>query len=280
MTFIDGIPVDDGATLRAAGHDLEASCAPACGPGSRARSSTGCSTATCTPATCSSRPTARSPSSTSASWAASTTHAAAVLRRALPAVLIDGDYRRGRARRVRARRRHPARRPRRRPPPTSRGCSSRSLDRPLGELSYGEVLGRRARASPPRYHVRLPRELVLVVKQLLYFERYAKELAPDYPLLADPPHPRARRRPRSRRRRAARACRPSPVARSTRRAGGGLVVDRGATPRSRGSTTATGPSYEALRQGQARRSGTPRPTSTGRSTSTRSTPAGWRRTCR
>ncbi len=37
-----------------------------------------------------------------------------------------------------------------------------------------------------RYEVRLPRELVLVAKQLLYFERYAKLMAPDWTILDDP----------------------------------------------------------------------------------------------
>ena len=32
----------------------------------------------------------------------------------------------------------------------------------------------------------LPRELVLVAKQLLYFERYAKLLAPQWSILDDP----------------------------------------------------------------------------------------------
>ena len=34
--------------------------------------------------------------------------------------------------------------------------------------------------------MRLPRELVLVAKQLLYFERYAKLMAPDWTILNDP----------------------------------------------------------------------------------------------
>ena len=58
----------------------------------RARSCTASSTATCTPATSWSRPRARSRSSTSASPAGSTSARARVLRRALPAVLIDGDF--------------------------------------------------------------------------------------------------------------------------------------------------------------------------------------------
>jgi predicted unusual protein kinase regulating ubiquinone biosynthesis (AarF/ABC1/UbiB family) len=36
------------------------------------------------------------------------------------------------------------------------------------------------------FGVESPQELVLVTKQLLYFERYARELAPDYVILSDP----------------------------------------------------------------------------------------------
>ena len=54
----------------------------------------------------------------------------------------------------------------------------------LGDLNYGEVLGHVLRVAG-RHRVTLPRELVLVVKQLLYFERYGKELAPDYRILGD-----------------------------------------------------------------------------------------------
>ena len=59
------------------------------------------------------------------------------------------------------------------------------LSRPLGEIAYGEILAQVLRVAT-RHKVRLPRELVLVVKQILYFERYAKEMAPDYQILADP----------------------------------------------------------------------------------------------
>lgn len=59
------------------------------------------------------------------------------------------------------------------------------LDRPLSEISYGEVLIDIIRIGT-RYEVRLPRELVLVAKQLLYFERYAKLMAPDWTILDDP----------------------------------------------------------------------------------------------
>lgn len=59
------------------------------------------------------------------------------------------------------------------------------LQRPLSEISYGEVLVDIVRVGT-RYDVRLPRELVLVAKQLLYFERYAKLMAPDWTILDDP----------------------------------------------------------------------------------------------
>jgi predicted unusual protein kinase regulating ubiquinone biosynthesis (AarF/ABC1/UbiB family) len=36
-----------------------------------------------------------------------------------------------------------------------------------------------------RFGARVPRELMLVSKQLLYFERYAKTLAPDYVMARD-----------------------------------------------------------------------------------------------
>lgn len=58
------------------------------------------------------------------------------------------------------------------------------LDMPLGEISYAEIFSQVLRVAT-RHHVRLPREMVLVVKQLLYFERYSKELAPDYQILGD-----------------------------------------------------------------------------------------------
>ena len=59
------------------------------------------------------------------------------------------------------------------------------LDKPLSEISYGQVLVDIVRIGT-RYEVRLPRELVLVAKQLLYFERYAKLMAPDWSILDDP----------------------------------------------------------------------------------------------
>ena len=59
------------------------------------------------------------------------------------------------------------------------------LSRPLAEISYGEILVDIIRVGS-RYEARVPRQLVLVAKQLLYFERYAKEMAPGWSILADP----------------------------------------------------------------------------------------------
>jgi len=59
------------------------------------------------------------------------------------------------------------------------------LARPLSEISYGDILVEVIRIGT-RYEVRLPRELVLVAKQLMYFERYGKLMAPDWAVLNDP----------------------------------------------------------------------------------------------
>jgi len=59
------------------------------------------------------------------------------------------------------------------------------VERPLGEVVYGEVLDALLQVAST-HHIRLPRELVALVKQLLYFERYAKDLAPDYEMYNDP----------------------------------------------------------------------------------------------
>jgi predicted unusual protein kinase regulating ubiquinone biosynthesis (AarF/ABC1/UbiB family) len=59
------------------------------------------------------------------------------------------------------------------------------VEKPLGEVAYGDVLDGLLRVATA-HQIRLPRELVAVVKQLLYFERYVKELAPDYEMFNDP----------------------------------------------------------------------------------------------
>ncbi|MFX0578909.1 ABC1 kinase family protein [Nocardia nepalensis] len=55
----------------------------------------------------------------------------------------------------------------------------------LGNLSY-TALGRQLASLAKTYDARLPRELVLVAKQLLYVERYMKLLAPKWEAIGDP----------------------------------------------------------------------------------------------
>jgi predicted unusual protein kinase regulating ubiquinone biosynthesis (AarF/ABC1/UbiB family) len=58
------------------------------------------------------------------------------------------------------------------------------LDLKLGEVSLSEIL-RQQLELQQEYGARAVRELVLVTKQMMYFERYAKELAPDYNMSGD-----------------------------------------------------------------------------------------------
>ncbi len=184
MTYVAGVPVDDADTLRAAGHDLE----DLVRKGARAWMESALVhglfhgdvhagnlfvTAEGHVAFLDFGIMGRLPDA-----------ARRVLRRLLPAVMIEGDYRSV----MRA--------------VTELGAVTRPVDleqagadveallaplvnKPLGEISYGEVLEQVLRAATA-HHVQLPRELVAVVKQLLYFERYAKELAPRYRMFADP----------------------------------------------------------------------------------------------
>jgi aarF domain-containing kinase len=55
----------------------------------------------------------------------------------------------------------------------------------FGDLNYGSVLPDILRASV-KHRMRLPREFVLVTKQMLYFDRYAKLLAPKLNIFSDP----------------------------------------------------------------------------------------------
>jgi len=58
------------------------------------------------------------------------------------------------------------------------------LGKPLGEIDYNDLFLRALRQARPK-GVQLPRSMVLLGKQVLYFERYAKLVAPDYDILAD-----------------------------------------------------------------------------------------------
>lgn len=59
------------------------------------------------------------------------------------------------------------------------------IRQPLSELSLGDLLGQIIQVATG-HHLRLPAELVSISKQIFYFERYAKELAPGYLMVADP----------------------------------------------------------------------------------------------
>ncbi len=108
----------------------------------------------------------------------------AVLRRTLPAVMIDGDHRSVMAAVADLGAVHG-------PVDLDRaaddvaGLLAPLVGQALGDVSYGEILSQVIHVATA-HKVRLPREMVAVVKQLVYFERYAKDLAPDYRMFADP----------------------------------------------------------------------------------------------
>jgi predicted unusual protein kinase regulating ubiquinone biosynthesis (AarF/ABC1/UbiB family) len=58
------------------------------------------------------------------------------------------------------------------------------FDLAIGDVSLAELLRQQVDLQR-EYGARAARELVLVSKQLLYFERYGKELAPDYNMARD-----------------------------------------------------------------------------------------------
>jgi len=58
------------------------------------------------------------------------------------------------------------------------------LDLKLGEVSLSSMMQQQLELAE-QYGAQAQRELVLVTKQLMYFERYAKELAPDYNMARD-----------------------------------------------------------------------------------------------
>jgi predicted unusual protein kinase regulating ubiquinone biosynthesis (AarF/ABC1/UbiB family) len=58
------------------------------------------------------------------------------------------------------------------------------LDLTMGEVSLGSMLQQQMEMAK-ELNARAAKELVLVTKQMLYFERYAKELAPDYNMSRD-----------------------------------------------------------------------------------------------
>jgi predicted unusual protein kinase regulating ubiquinone biosynthesis (AarF/ABC1/UbiB family) len=184
MTYIAGTPVDDGAALRGAGYDLEALVRAAVRAWIEGALVHGRFHGDVHAGNLSITPEGDVAFLDFGITGELDERTRTVLRRSLPAVLIDGDF--GAV--VRGL--------------FELGAATRPVDfdgateevrrvlqplaeQALGDISYGEVLAQVLRAATA-HHVVMPRELVLITKQLLYFERYAKELTPGYRMLADP----------------------------------------------------------------------------------------------
>lgn len=184
MSFVDGTPIDDVAPLRAAGHDLEQLLRDGVRTWVGAALEHGIFHGDVHAGNLFVTPAGELTFLDFGIAGRLDERTRLILRRALPAVLVDGDY----ATVVNA--------------VFELGAATGPVDidaatadvarllepmvaKPLAEISYGELLGHILQVAT-RYRVVLPRALVLVVKQLLYFERYAKLLAPDYRMLADP----------------------------------------------------------------------------------------------
>lgn len=66
-----------------------------------------------------------------------------------------------------------------------KGCYKPLLDKSFGELNYAEVLPEIQRVAR-KHRMVMPKEFVLITKQMLYFDRYAKLLAPQLNVFTDP----------------------------------------------------------------------------------------------
>lgn len=55
----------------------------------------------------------------------------------------------------------------------------------MGELNFGEFIPKIHRVAT-KHRMRMPKEFVLITKQMLYFDRYAKILAPHLNVFTDP----------------------------------------------------------------------------------------------
>jgi hypothetical protein len=58
------------------------------------------------------------------------------------------------------------------------------LEKRISELKYEELIPTVIRGAL-KYNVRLPREFILILKQLLYFDRYSKLIAPKLNVFSD-----------------------------------------------------------------------------------------------
>jgi ubiquinone biosynthesis protein len=228
MTYVAGTPVDDGAVLEASGHDLEEIVRSAIRAWMEAALVHGLFHGDVHAGNLLVTPEGKVAFLDFGIAGRLDDRSRRVLRRALPSVLIDGDFGAvvkgvfalGGA-------------------PEANGGEPVDVDeaiaqvrsvlaplaeQSLAEISYGAVLGEVLRVGMA-FKVRMPRELVLITKQILYFERYAKELTPDYRLLADPFIVESVIEPRTDI--AAPVLTPRPVTRELDQPGGGLIVPRG-----------------------------------------------------
>ena len=185
MTFVEGVPVDDGDTLRAAGFDLEALVRSGVRAWLEGALEHGLFHGDVHAGNLFVTPQGRLAFLDFGITGHLDDRTRRVLRGALPAVLVHGDY----SRVVKAVFDLGAVRSDRAIDLDKATADVAALMAPLAttriaDIGMGELLGGIVRVATA-YGVRLPREMVLVVKQLLYFERYAKELAPDYEILAD-----------------------------------------------------------------------------------------------
>jgi aarF domain-containing kinase len=65
------------------------------------------------------------------------------------------------------------------------GAYTPLLDKSFGELNYAEILPEIQRVAR-KHRMTMPKEFVLITKQMLYFDRYAKLLAPELNVFTDP----------------------------------------------------------------------------------------------
>ena len=59
------------------------------------------------------------------------------------------------------------------------------LTKSFAEIKYDEMIPRIQKVAS-KHRMRLPKEFVLITKQMLYFDRYAKLLAPNLNVFTDP----------------------------------------------------------------------------------------------
>ncbi|HVT75645.1 MAG TPA: AarF/UbiB family protein [Acidimicrobiales bacterium] len=186
MTYVDGVPVDDGASLRAAGFDLEDLVRTSVSAWLDGALGHGFFHGDVHAGNLFVTPAGEVAFLDFGIMGTLDDHTRTVLKRTVPALFLSGDFEAV----VQAVFDLGAASPDAAVDMAQATEDVRALLEPvlaksIMELSYGESLSQ-VLSVATKYHVVLPRSLVLLSKQLLYFERYARELAPDYVILSDP----------------------------------------------------------------------------------------------